>query len=78
MLVSKVLLSRIEYLEAENKSLKSKKSPTVGNAPFRVECIANDDKLIKLYVYTGFTTYSVFVAFFTFLGPSVNELTYWF
>ena len=75
VLVSKALLSRIEYLEAKNKSLKSKKSPTVGNAPFRVECIANDDKLIKLY--TGFTTYSVFVAFFSFLGPSVNELTYW-
>ena len=74
VLVSKALLSRIEYLEAENKSLRSK-SQTVENAPFCVECIANDDKLIKHY--TGFATYSVFVAFFSFLGPSVNELTYW-
>lgn len=75
VLVSKALLSRIEYLKAENKSLRTKKSPTVENTQFRVECIARDDKLIKLY--TGFTTYSVFVAFFSFLGPSVNELAYW-
>ena len=34
VLVSKALLSRIEYLEAENKSLRSKKSPTVENTPF--------------------------------------------
>ena len=74
VLVSKALLSRIEYLEAENKSLRSK-SQTVENAPFCVECIANDDKLIKLY--TRFATYRVFVAFFSFLGPSFNELTYW-
>jgi len=55
--------------------LRSTKSLTVENTQFRLECIANDDKLIKLY--TGFTTCSVFVAFFSFLGPSVNELAYW-
>ena len=66
VLVSKALLSRIEYLEAENKSLRSK-SQTVENAPFCVECIANDDKLIKLY--TEFSTHSVFVAFLAFLVP---------
>ena len=31
VLVSKALLSRIEYLEAENQSLRSKNSPTVEN-----------------------------------------------
>ena len=66
LLVSKALLSRIEYLEAENKSLR-RKSQTVENAPFCVECIANDDKLIKLY--TEFYTHSVFVAFLAFLVP---------
>ena len=32
------------------------------------------DDLVKLY--TGFATYSVFIAFCDFLCPSVNELTY--
>lgn len=75
VLVSKALLSRIEYLQAENKSLKRKSQSVVENTPFRVECIAGDDKLVKLY--TGFSTHSVFIEFYSFLGPSVSELTYW-
>ena len=53
VLVNKALLSRIEYLEAENKSLRSRSQIIDSETTsFRVECIANDDKLIKLY--TGF------------------------
>ena len=36
VLVSKALLLRIEYLEEDKKSLRSKKSPTVENTQFRV------------------------------------------
>ena len=39
-----------------------------------MEDVAGNDDLVKLY--TGFTTYSVFLAFYKFLGPSVNELAY--
>ena len=42
---------------------------------FTMDCIANDDKLIRFY--TGFTSYDIFVAFFEFLGPSVTQLNYW-
>ena len=73
VLVNKALLSRIEYLEAENKKLKVQ--PRVERTTLRVEDIAGDDSLVKLY--TGFSTYSVFIEFYAFLGPSVNELTYW-
>ena len=59
VLVSNALLSSIEYLEAENKSLGNR-SQAVEKTPFRVKCIGGDDKL-----YTGFATYmySVFVQF---------------
>ena len=73
VLVNKALLSRIEYLEAEIKSLTHSSESHI--TPFRVECISCDDKLVKFY--TGFSTYDVFMEFFSFLGPSVNELTYW-
>ena len=73
VLVDKALLSRIELLEAENKDLKSKLSK-VATKTFSVEDVAGNDDLMKLY--TGFTTYSVFLAFYEFLGPSVNELAY--
>ena len=36
---------------------------------FSVEDVAGNDDLVKFY--TGFTTYSVFLAFYEFLGPSV-------
>ena len=28
-------------------------------------------------LYTGFPSYEVFLAFYEFLGPAVDELTYW-
>ena len=68
VLVEKALLCRIEYLEAENKDLKLKLS-TNARKTFSVEDVAGNDDLVKLY--TGFTTYSVFIAFYEFLGPSV-------
>ena len=61
MLVSKALLSRIEYLEAENKLLKEVR--------LRV--------MTSLLNYTLDLLHSVFIDFFSFLGPCVNELTYW-
>ena len=73
VLVDKALLSRIELLEAENKDLRSKLSK-VARKNFSVEDVAGNDDLVKLY--TGFTTYSVFLAFYEFLGPSVHELAY--
>ena len=72
VLVDKALLSRIELLEAENKELKSKLSKI--SRKTSVGDVAGNDDLVKLY--TGFTTYSVFLAFYQFLGPSVNELAY--
>ena len=69
----KALLSRIEVLEAENKHLKSQASK-VSRKTFYVEDVAGSDELVKLY--TGFTTYSVFLAFYEFLGPSVNSHAY--
>ena len=73
VLVDKALLSKIELLEAENKDLKSKLSK-VAKKTFSVEDVAGNDGLVKLY--TGFTPYSVFLAFYEFLGPSVNERAY--
>ena len=72
VLVDRVLLSRIELLEAEKKQLWSKLSKM--SRTMSVEDVAGNDDLVKLY--TGFTTYSVFIAFYEFLGPSVNELAY--
>ena len=72
VLVDRALLSRIELLEAEKKHLKSKLSKM--SRTMSVEDVAGNDDLVKLY--TGFTTYSVFIAFYEFLGPSVNELAY--
>ena len=71
VLVDKALLSRIELLEAENKDLKSKLSK-MSRKTFSVEDVAGNDDLVKLY--TGFTTYSVFLAFYEFLGLSVMNL----
>ena len=64
---------RIELLEEENKDLKLKLSK-VARKSFSVEDVVGNNDLEKLY--TGFTTYSVFLAFYDFLGPSVNELAY--
>lgn len=73
VLVNTALVARIEMLEAENRRLK--KLDVKVKSHFTVESLAGNDKLIKLY--TGFSSYSVFLSFYAFLGPSVNELSYW-
>ena len=72
--IDRALVSRIEMLESENAQLKTMVQER-SRTPFSIQCIEADDKLIKLY--TGFSTYSIFLSFYKFLGPSVEELTYW-
>ena len=42
---------------------------------FGLEEVKDDDKLFRFY--TGFISFSVFLAFFEFLGPVVEKLNYW-
>ena len=74
-LISVALTARIEMLEAENKRLQKSIESSKIKPCLRIEHIAHDDKLVKLY--TGFISYMVFINFFNFLGPAVNELSYW-
>ena len=67
------LLSKIELLEAENRRLKA--STCKASQHFRIQQIQSNDRLFRFY--TGFISYSVFFAFFKFLGPVVYELEYW-
>eukprot|EP00731_Ephydatia_muelleri_P000826 Em0001g826a len=69
--------ARIELLQGEILMLsrKLKTIEELKTAVFTIDCIANDDNLIRFY--TGFTSYDTFVAFFEFLGPSVTQLDYW-
>ena len=66
------LVARIEVLESENSRLKALPKQ---KHYFRIENICEDDK--KVTFYTGFGSYSIFCAFFDFLGPVVNHLNYW-
>ena len=76
VLVNTALLARIEYLEAENDRLKKEgSSAESARTHFRIEQIKHDDSLIKFY--TGFISYRILLAFFTFLGPVVHKLNYW-
>ena len=68
-LVNAALLARIEYLEAQNTS-RNECPPT-----FRIDQVKHNDRLVRFY--TGFITYRIFLAFFNFLGPVVNNLQYW-
>ena len=72
VLVNTALLARIEVLEAENGALKSQKQKP---EYFRIDQIQHDDNLFRFY--TGFISYEIFLAFYEFLGPVVNELNYW-
>ena len=45
------------------------------NKYFCIEDIAHDDGLVRLY--TGFISYCVLLNFYKFLGPAVNDLSYW-
>ena len=74
ILVDTALIARIEALEAENCSLKKRKI-TQPDGPFRIEQIKNDDHLIRFY--TRFMSYMIYLTFFEFLGPVVNDLNYW-
>ena len=75
VLVNTALLARVEALEAENYQLKSDLDKIKSKRQyFQLEQVKHDDKLIRFY--TGFATYAVFLSFFTFLGPVVNELHY--
>ena len=76
VIVNTALLARIEYLESENRKLTDRlKVAEDGKRFFRADEIAGNDKLVKLY--TGFHSHEVLLFFFKFLGPSVNNLTYW-
>jgi len=69
------LLARVEVLESENQQLKVKlQMVSSERRGFRVEDIAHDDNLVRMY--TGFSSYVILLAFFEFLGPSVHELNY--
>ena len=72
VLVNTALLARIESLEAENRALKSS---TKSSQQFCIEQIQHNDKLFSFY--TGFVSFEIFMSFFEFLGPVVNELNYW-
>ena len=72
--INRALLARIELLEAENTSLKAEIQQQA-KSQFRLEDVQHDDKLFRFY--TGFISYSVFLAFFEFLGPVVEKLNYW-
>lgn len=74
--INTALLARVEVLESENQQLKVKlQMLSSERRGFRVEDIAHDDNLVRLY--TGFSSYVILLAFFEFLGPSVHELNYW-
>ena len=62
-------------LKAENSKLQKSIDASKLKPCLRIEHIAHDDKLVRLY--TGFISYMVLIIFFTFLGPAVNKLSYW-
>ena len=75
VLVNTALLARVEALEAENSRLKRDLDKCEKKRQyFRLEQVKHDDKLIRFY--TGFVSYAIFLSFFDFLGPVVNELRY--
>ena len=73
-LINRTLLARIEVLEAKNTQLKTEIQQR-SKSQFRLEDVEDDDKLF--HFYTGFISFSVFLAFFELLGPVVEKLNYW-
>ena len=71
-LINRALRTRVELAEAEVKQLKKQETKV---KKFSLESVQHDDNLLRFY--TGFVSYSVFLAFFEFLGPVVNHLNYW-
>jgi len=47
----------------------------LANSKFGIHSLEGDDSLI--HYYTEFPSFRVFRAFYAFLGPSVDQLTYW-
>ena len=75
MLVNTALLVRVGALEAEISCLKGDLDKCEKKRQyFRLEQVKHDDQLIRFY--TGFVSYPVFLSFFNFLGPVMNELHY--
>ena len=72
MVVNTALVARIESLEKEKQALvvATKKCKY-----FSLDDIAHNDSLVRFY--TGFHSYEVLLSFYEFLGPSVDNLTYW-
>ena len=68
------LTSQIGQLKVEIMRLNNQLE-LAKQAPFRIECIRHDKKLTSLY--TGFPSHDVLMAFFKFLGPSVDRLQVW-
>ena len=56
--INVALVACIEMLEAENAKLKSQAED---QKYFRIECVEHDDNLVCFY--TGFVSYTVFIAF---------------
>ena len=74
--VNTALLAGIDFLESENASLKKDKIEIQSSQNFfNIEQLHNNDELV--HFYTGFFTYSLFLSFYQFLGPAVNNLNYW-
>ena len=72
-LVHAALTARIEFLEAQNKSLTQQlATPKV---LFRLANIKHNDILVRFY--TGFPSYEILLFFYEFLGPAVHKLQYW-
>ena len=72
--VNVALVSQIEMLKQENRKLKAQLEDSK-QAPFGIECIADNNSLISLY--TGLPSYVVFLDFLELLCPAVNNLHYW-
>ena len=74
-LVNTPLANHIEVMVAEIYQLKKQLQQVTAHQYFRIEHVQHDDALVMFY--TGFSSSMVFLAFFAFLCPAVNELNYW-
>ena len=72
--VNTALATQLEAVSSEKSSLQVELS-NAKTTLFRIKNVAHNDSLINLY--TGFASYEVFMAFYAFLGPSVQRLKYW-
>ena len=64
----------LEKLQQEVTELKMKVHALTVEK-FGLQRFAGSDDDIRFY--TGFSSYSIFCSFYTFLGPAVNQLNYW-